>query len=60
MYVGKIDEDGSVVKNLRTVLEYGNSYLLMTIVNELESPLRSCFPERYMEIMASGIIRNLG
>ena len=44
----------------RTVHEYGNSKLLLTIAKELESPLRSCFPSHYRDVMAFGMLKNLG
>lgn len=59
-YIGKVNEDGLVSENRRTVHEYGNSRLLLTIAKELESPLRSCFPSHFREIMAMGMLRNLG
>ena len=59
-YIGKVNEDGLIMENIRTVHEYGNSRLLMAIARELESPLRSCFPSHYRDIMAIGMLRNLG
>ena len=44
----------------RTVHEYGNSKHLLTIAKELESPLRSCFPSHYRDVMAFGMLKNLG
>ena len=59
-YIGRVNEDGEIIENRRTVHEYGNSRLLYTIAKELESPLRSCFPSHYRDIMAMGMLRNLG
>ena len=59
-YIGRVNEDGEIIENRRTVHEYGNSKLLLTIAKELESPLRSCFPSHYRDIMAIGMLRNLG
>ena len=59
-YIGKVNEDGMVTENRRTVHEYGNSKLLITIARELEAPLRSCFPTHFRDIMAMGMLRNLG
>lgn len=59
-YLGKVDENGMVTENRRTVHEYGNSRLLMIMVKDLESPLRKCFPSHYHDIIAMGILRNLG
>ncbi len=59
-YIGRVNEDGEIIENRRTVHEYGNSKLLLTIAKELESPLRSCFPSHYRDVMAIGMLRNLG
>ena len=59
-YIGRVNEDGEVMENRRTVHEYGNSRLLLTIAKELEPPLRSYFPSHYRDIMAMGMLRNLG
>ena len=59
-YIGRVNEDGEIIENRRTVHEYGNSRLLYTFAKELESPLRSCFPSHYRDIMAIGMLRNLG
>ena len=59
-YIGKVNEDDEVVENRRTVHEYGNSKLLLTIAKELEPPLRSSFPTHFKEIMVIRILRNLG
>ena len=59
-YIGKVNESGIVYENRRTVHEYGNSQLLINIANELEPALRSCFPSHYHDIIAIGILRNLG
>ena len=49
-----MNEDGEIIENSRTVHEYGNSKLLLTIAKDLESPLRSCFPSHYRDIIAMG------
>ena len=59
-YIGRVNEDGMVSENRRTVHEYGNSRLLLTIAKELEPPLRSCFPSHFHDILAMGMLRNLG
>ena len=59
-YIGRVNEDGEIIENSRTVHEYGNSRLLYTFAKELEPPLRSCFPSHYRDIMAMGMLRNLG
>ena len=59
-YIGKVNEEGEIIENRRTVHEYGSSKLLLLIAKELESPLRSCFPSHYRDLMAMGMLRNLG
>lgn len=59
-YLGKVDESGLITENRRTVHEYGNSRLLMIMAKDLEPSLKRCFPSHYREIIAIGILRNLG
>ena len=58
-YIGKVNQDGLVKENRRTIYEYGNSKLLHLIVKEIEQALRKSFPDHYQEIMAISMIRNV-
>ncbi len=58
-YIGKVNENGLVVENRRTIYEYGNSRLLHLIVKEIEPALKRSFPDHYQEIMAISMIRNI-
>ena len=58
-YIGKVNQDGLVRENRRTIYEYGNSKLLHLIVKEIEQALRKSFPDHYQEIMAISMVRNV-
>lgn len=58
-YIGRIDENGLVIRNRRSIFEYGNSRLLHLLAREIEPLLRSCFPDHYSEIIAISMIRNI-
>ncbi len=58
-YIGRVDENGVVIKNSRSIFEYGNSRLLCLLADDIEPLLRRCFPDHYGEIIAISMIRNI-
>lgn len=61
-YIGRMTPSGVVEKGVerRTVFEYGNSQLLLSISRELISALESSFYDRWKEIFALSCVRVLG
>ncbi len=58
-YIGKITESGIIRKiqrNIRTVLEYGNSQIIYSILNDIQKPLKKHFSSAN-EIMAMASIK---
>ncbi|OWP56862.1 MAG: hypothetical protein B2I17_03630 [Thermoplasmatales archaeon B_DKE] len=51
-YMGKINENGLVERNHRSIYEFGNSELLLSISEELIPELKRHFPDHWKEIMA--------
>lgn len=56
-YLGRIDENGMVEKNFRTIYEFGNSELLMKVVDEITPSLKRSFPDHWSEIVAMSVVR---
>ena len=59
-YLGRIDENGLVEKNTRSIFEFGNSELLMTMAWDLVPELKRCFPDHWGEIIAMSVVRAMG
>ena len=56
-YLGRIDENGLVEKNNRSIFEFGNSELLMTMAWDLVPELKRHFPDHWKEIIAMSVVR---
>ena len=56
-YIGRINENGLVEKNRRSIYEFGNSELLLSVVKEIMPELRHHFPDHWKEIIAMSMIR---
>ena len=56
-YLGRIDENGLVEKNERSIFEFGNSELLMTMAWDLVPDLKRRFPDHWREIIAMFVVR---
>jgi transposase len=56
-YMGRINENGLVEKNRRSIYEFGNSELLLSVVKEIMPELRHHFPDHWKEIVAMSMIR---
>ncbi len=56
-YLGRIDENGLVEKNNRSIFEFGNSELLMTMAWDLVPELKRRFPDHWREIIAISVVR---
>jgi transposase len=61
-YIGRITPSGVVEKGVerRTVFEYGNSQLLLTVSRELIDALKESFYDRWEEIFALSCVRVIG
>ena len=61
-YVGRITPSGIVEKGAerRTVFEYGNSQLILSISRDLLAALEKAFPDRWKEAFAMSCVRVLG
>ena len=56
-YIGRIDENGLIEKNRRSIYEFGNSQLLLSMIREIVPELKHCFPDHWTEIVAMSMIR---
>jgi len=56
-YIGRINENGLVEKNKRSIYEFGNSLLLLSVIRDIVPELKRYFPDHYKEIVAMSMIR---
>ena len=56
-YIRRISENGLVEKNRRSIYEFGNSELLLSVVKDIMPELRHHFPDHWAEIVAMSMIR---
>ena len=56
-YIGRINENGLVEKNRRSIYEFGNSELLLSVIKDIMPELRHHFPDHWKEIIAMSMIR---
>ena len=56
-YLGRINGNGLVEKNNRSIFEFGNSELLMTLAWDLVPELKRRFPDHWKEIVAISVVR---
>ena len=56
-YLGRINDNGLVEKNNRSIFEFGNSDLLMTMAWDLVPELKRYFPDHWREIIAISVVR---
>jgi hypothetical protein len=56
-YIGRINENGLVEKNRRSIYEFGNSLLLHLVIRDIVPELKRYFPDHYNEIVAMSMIR---
>jgi hypothetical protein len=56
-YIGRINGNGLVEKNRRSIYEFGNSELLLSVVKEIMPELRHHLPDHWKEIFAMSMIR---
>lgn len=56
-YIGRINEHGLVERNRRTIYEFGNSELLLSVAWDLVPQLKRRFPDHWSEILAMSVIR---
>jgi transposase len=56
-YIGRINENGLIEKNRRSIYEFGNSQLLLSMIGEIVPELKHCFPDHWTEIVAMSMIR---
>jgi len=62
-YIGRITPKGVIEKTktheIRSVYEYGNSYLLYELSKEIMIALKECFYEHWKEIIACSIVKTI-
>ena len=58
-YIGKIDGHGLVERNRRSIYEFGNSELLLSVSEDMAPELKRNFPGHWREIMAMSMVRAL-
>ena len=56
-YIGRINEHGLVERNRRSIYEFGNSGLLLSISEDIIPELKRRFPDHWSEILAMSMIR---
>ena len=56
-YIGRIDENGLVERNHRSIYEFGNSELLLSMADNIIPELKRCFPDYWKEILAMSMVR---
>ena len=56
-YMGRITEHGLVERNRRSIYEFENFDLLLSITSDLITELKRGFPDHWWEILAMSIIR---
>lgn len=61
-YIGKLTEKGVIEKaekqkHVRTIYEYGNAKVLISLAKEILPSLKEAFPDEYNEILAMSIVR---
>ena len=56
-YLGRINEHGLVEKNRRSIYEFGNSELLLSVSEDIVPELKRRFPGHWKEILAMSMVR---
>ena len=56
-YLGRINEHGLVEKNRRSIYEFGNSELLLSVSEDIVPELKRRFPDHWKEILAMSMVR---
>ena len=50
--MGKINEHGQVQRDRRSIYEFGNSELLLSVSDDIVPGLKRCFPYHWKEVLA--------
>ncbi|EQD75300.1 transposase (IS4), partial [mine drainage metagenome] len=58
-YLGKINENGLVEKNRQSIHEFGNSELVLGILDGITPELKKCFPDHWKDIIAMSAVRSM-
>ena len=56
-YIGRINEHGLIERYRRTIYEFVNSELLLSVAGDPVPELKHSFPEHWSEILALSVVR---